>query len=80
MMGSERARERGFQCLRVQGKEVALMCRVIKIHGPAHPFPMPGPQVHWLESRKYSCIPFPPLNYKYDTKLMILALERLKEQ
>ncbi|GFH19560.1 MPN domain-containing protein, partial [Haematococcus lacustris] len=36
--------------------------------------------VHWLESRKYSCIPFPPLNYKYDTKLLILALERLKEQ
>lgn len=37
-------------------------------------------QVHWLESRKYSCIPFPPLNYKHDTKLLILALERLKEQ
>lgn len=36
--------------------------------------------VHWLESRKYSCIPFPPLNYKHDTKLLILALERLKEQ
>lgn len=27
-----------------------------------------------------SCIPFPPLNYKHDTKLLILALERLKEQ
>ncbi len=25
--------------------------------------------VHWLESRKYSCIPFPPLNYKHDTKV-----------
>jgi hypothetical protein len=36
--------------------------------------------VHWLESRKYSSIPFPPLNYKHDTKLLILALERLKEQ
>ena len=36
--------------------------------------------VHWLESRKYSCIPFPPLNYKHDTKLLILALEKLKEQ
>lgn len=36
--------------------------------------------MHWLESRKYSCIPFPPLNYKHDTKLLILALERLKEQ
>lgn len=36
--------------------------------------------VHWLESRKYSAIPFPPLNYKHDTKLLILALEKLKEQ
>ena len=36
--------------------------------------------VHWLESRKFSPIPFPPLNYKHDTKLLILALERLKEQ
>ncbi|ORM40251.1 Pre-mRNA-processing-splicing factor 8 [Babesia sp. Xinjiang] len=35
--------------------------------------------VHWLESRKFSHIPFPPLNYKHDTKLLILALERLKE-
>ncbi|PIA30998.1 hypothetical protein AQUCO_05300078v1 [Aquilegia coerulea] len=35
--------------------------------------------VHWLESRKFSPIPFPPLSYKYDTKLLILALERLKE-
>lgn len=25
-------------------------------------------------------MPFPPLNYKHDTKLLILALERLKEQ
>ena len=39
-----------------------------------------GPQVHWLESRKFTPIPFPPLNYKHDTKLLILALERLKEQ
>lgn len=37
-------------------------------------------QVHWLESRKFTPIPFPPLNYKHDTKLLILALERLKEQ
>mmetsp|Transcript_33282 Transcript_33282/g.109108 ORF Transcript_33282/g.109108 Transcript_33282/m.109108 type:complete len:2380 (-) Transcript_33282:160-7299(-) len=36
--------------------------------------------VHWLESRKFTPIPFPPLNYKHDTKLLILALERLKEQ
>jgi len=35
--------------------------------------------IHWLESRKFSPIPFPPLSYKHDTKLMILALERLKE-
>jgi pre-mRNA-processing factor 8 len=35
--------------------------------------------VHWLESRKFSPIPFPPLSYRHDTKLLILALERLKE-
>ena len=35
--------------------------------------------VNWLESRKFSPIPFPPLSYKHDTKLLILALERLKE-
>jgi len=35
--------------------------------------------VHWLESRKFSPIPFPPVSYKHDTKLLILALERLKE-
>ncbi|KAG2326430.1 hypothetical protein Bca52824_009158 [Brassica carinata] len=34
---------------------------------------------HWLESRKFSPIPFPPLSYKHDTKMLILALERLKE-
>eukprot|EP00887_Chlorella_sp_A99_P006813 scaffold2.g6813.t1 len=32
--------------------------------------------VHWLESRKFSPIPFPPLSYKHDTKLLILALAR----
>ncbi|CAF3339049.1 unnamed protein product [Rotaria socialis] len=32
-----------------------------------------------LESRRFSPIPFPPLAYKHDTKLLILALERLKE-
>ena len=36
--------------------------------------------VHWLESRKFSPIPFPPLSYKHDTKLLVLALENLKEQ
>jgi pre-mRNA-processing factor 8 len=36
--------------------------------------------VHWLESRKFSVIPFPPLSYKHDTKLLVLALERLKER
>eukprot|EP00339_Tiarina_fusa_P025282 CAMPEP_0117010932 /NCGR_PEP_ID=MMETSP0472-20121206/9512_1 /TAXON_ID=693140 ORGANISM="Tiarina fusus, Strain LIS" /NCGR_SAMPLE_ID=MMETSP0472 /ASSEMBLY_ACC=CAM_ASM_000603 /LENGTH=1604 /DNA_ID=CAMNT_0004713595 /DNA_START=676 /DNA_END=5490 /DNA_ORIENTATION=+ len=35
--------------------------------------------VHWLESRKFRPIPFPPLSYKHDTKLLILALERLKD-
>ena len=35
--------------------------------------------VHWLESRRFSPIPFSPLSYKHDTKLLILALERLKE-
>ncbi|OUS43523.1 NUC071 domain-domain-containing protein [Ostreococcus tauri] len=35
--------------------------------------------VHWLESRRFSPIPFPPLSYKHDRKLLILALERLKE-
>ena len=35
--------------------------------------------MHWLESRKFSPLPFPPLSYKHDTKLLILALERLKE-
>ncbi|CAK7904636.1 pre-mRNA-splicing factor 8 [[Candida] anglica] len=35
--------------------------------------------VHWLESRKFSPIPFPPLSYKHDTKLLVLALENLKE-
>ncbi|CAK8993265.1 Pre-mRNA-processing-splicing factor 8 (Splicing factor Prp8) [Durusdinium trenchii] len=36
--------------------------------------------VHWLESRRFSHIPFPPLSYKHDTKLLILALERFKER
>lgn len=35
--------------------------------------------VNWLESRKFIHIPFPPLNYKNDTKIFVLALERLKE-
>ncbi|KAJ8079427.1 Pre-mRNA-processing-splicing factor 8 [Marasmius tenuissimus] len=35
--------------------------------------------VHWLESRKFASIPFPPLSYKHDTKLLVLALEKLKE-
>eukprot|EP01062_Namystynia_karyoxenos_P058492 TRINITY_DN50017_c0_g1_i1.p1 TRINITY_DN50017_c0_g1~~TRINITY_DN50017_c0_g1_i1.p1 ORF type:complete len:2366 (+),score=967.90 TRINITY_DN50017_c0_g1_i1:106-7098(+) len=36
--------------------------------------------VHWLESRKFTPIQFPPLSYKHDTKLLILALDRLKDQ
>ncbi|KAL8763947.1 MAG: hypothetical protein Q9184_000390 [Pyrenodesmia sp. 2 TL-2023] len=35
--------------------------------------------VHWLESRKYTPIPFPAVSYKHDTKILILALERLRE-
>jgi len=35
--------------------------------------------VHWLESRRFSPIPFPPLSYKHDTKLLVLALEKLRE-
>ncbi|PJF18143.1 hypothetical protein PSACC_02043, partial [Paramicrosporidium saccamoebae] len=35
--------------------------------------------VHWLEGRRFAPIPFPPLNYKHDTKLLVLALEGLKE-
>jgi pre-mRNA-processing factor 8 len=35
--------------------------------------------VHWFESRKFVHIPFPPVNYKHDTKLFVLALEKLKE-
>jgi len=35
--------------------------------------------VHWLESRKFSPIPFPAVSYKHDTKVLILALERLRE-
>ncbi|SGZ58435.1 CIC11C00000005570 [Sungouiella intermedia] len=35
--------------------------------------------VHWLESRKFNAIPFPPISYKHDTKLLVLALENLKE-
>ncbi|ODN79735.1 pre-mRNA-processing-splicing factor 8 [Cryptococcus amylolentus CBS 6039] len=34
---------------------------------------------HWFESRKFAPIPFPPLSYKHDTKLLVLALEKLKE-
>ncbi|KGG52195.1 hypothetical protein DI09_1p450 [Mitosporidium daphniae] len=35
--------------------------------------------VHWLEARRFAPIPMPPLTYKHDTKLLILALERLRE-
>ncbi|CAO1618338.1 unnamed protein product [Jaminaea pallidilutea] len=36
--------------------------------------------VHWLESRRFAPIPFPSLNNKNDTKLLVLALENLKQQ
>ncbi|KAL4077725.1 NUC071 domain-containing protein [Scleroderma citrinum] len=35
--------------------------------------------VHWLESHKFALIPFLPLLYKHDTKLLVLALKNLKE-
>ncbi|GMM36116.1 U4/U6-U5 snRNP complex subunit [Saccharomycopsis crataegensis] len=35
--------------------------------------------VHWLESRNFQPVSFPPLSYKHDTKLLILALDNLKE-
>lgn len=35
--------------------------------------------VHWLESRRFAPIPFPPLSYKHDTKLLLLCLERMRE-
>ena len=35
--------------------------------------------VSWLESRKFNPIPFPPISYKHDTKLLVLALENLKK-
>lgn len=34
---------------------------------------------NWLAGRKFVPIPFPPTQYKHDTKLLTLALERLKE-
>lgn len=33
----------------------------------------------WLEARNFSPIPFPPLSYKHDTKILVLALEGLRE-
>jgi len=35
--------------------------------------------VNWLELRKFVPISMPPVNYKHDTKLFVLALEQLKE-
>ncbi|CCK70335.1 U4/U6-U5 snRNP complex subunit PRP8 KNAG_0E00670 [Huiozyma naganishii CBS 8797] len=35
--------------------------------------------VEWLESRDFSPISFPPLTYKNDTKILVLALESLKD-
>ncbi|ODQ79585.1 hypothetical protein BABINDRAFT_171747 [Babjeviella inositovora NRRL Y-12698] len=46
---------------------------------PKEAVPVFETMVHWLESRKFSPIPFPPLSYKHDTKLLVLALENLKE-
>lgn len=35
--------------------------------------------VQWLDSRNFSAIPFPPPAFKHDSKLLVLALENLKE-
>ncbi|CCE61602.1 hypothetical protein TPHA_0A05280 [Tetrapisispora phaffii CBS 4417] len=35
--------------------------------------------VQWFDQRNFSPIPFPPLTYKNDTKILVLALENLKE-
>merc|ERR1719409_1634169 len=35
--------------------------------------------VHWLAARQYQRIQFPLHNYKHDPKIIVLALERLKE-
>lgn len=35
--------------------------------------------VDWFEARNFAPIPFPPLTYKNDTKILVLALENLKD-
>lgn len=44
------------------------------------PCPLPAFRITSTPRPRFTPIPFPPLNYKHDTKLLILALERLKEQ
>lgn len=46
---------------------------------PEHAVAVFNTMVRWLEVRKFRPIPFPPLTYKHDTKLLVLALEQLKE-
>ena len=53
--------------------------RVGPFWSPEGGVPIYSTCVHWLESRRFTPVPFPPINYKHDTKLLILALERLKE-
>ncbi|QPG77068.1 hypothetical protein FOA43_004466 [Brettanomyces nanus] len=36
--------------------------------------------VWWLSERRFVPIPFPPVNYKHDTKILVLALENLKSR
>ncbi|EAY02411.1 pre-mRNA processing 8 protein homolog PRP8 [Trichomonas vaginalis G3] len=33
---------------------------------------------NWLEMRQFTPIPFPPMQYKHDTKMLILALENMR--
>ena len=62
----------GFCCAARHAARVPQLgcCRTI-----ANPATPPSPP-----RQRFTPIPFPPLNYKHDTKLLILALERLKEQ
>ena len=52
-------------------------CRLVSLHSPTNTTPSYS-FWHWRDSRGLQ-VSIPPLSYKHDTKLLILALERLKE-
>jgi hypothetical protein len=65
----------------VCGATRALMVRSCQIRGAGSVLTVThAAAVCCVLFRRFTPIPFPPLNYKHDTKLLILALERLKEQ